>query len=298
MKSDGVLVHTISRALEWMPNISCITYSPHPRHLPVEVKEVRGLLPRGVTNSFTAGYTCSDHPFRQLIAALYISQFTGIREFRTEALDMGPGTQFSLGIFNLKDNDMAAGKFLFQHLEKVVMNMSLAVPDEHLLGDVLGKFAELLRTTTNLQHLHLQFPDWKLVTNPQSLFAGLGLQTTWLKLRTLSLKGVLADEGEFSGMIQRHKETLSSVKFITCSLLKGAWADVVDEVLYGSKIFPFILDRVNERVSEYHGHSSLSSLESECWNYEGCIEVTNGGDRNFVSIEIPFTCGTWLIDIG
>lgn len=298
MKGDGVLVHTISRALEWMPNISCITYSPHPRHLPIEAKEVRDLLPRGVTTSSTTSFTCSDHPFRQLIAALYISQFTGIHELRTEALDMGHGTQFALGIFNLKDNDMAAGRFLFRNLEKIVLSMSLWVPDEYLFDETLGKFAELLRTTTNLQHLHFHSIDWKLETSSRSIFAGLGLQTIWPKLRILSLKGVLADEDEFSGMIQRHKETLYSVKFSTCSLLKGVWADVVDEVLYGSNILPFVLDCVDERVAEYLDYASLGSQEWECWKYEGYIEVTNGGDRNFVSTKIFLTYSIGLMDIG
>ncbi|KZM21742.1 uncharacterized protein EKO05_0001697 [Ascochyta rabiei] len=283
MKSDGVLVHTISKALEWIPNVSCITYSPQPRHLPAEAKEMRDLIPGGITALPTAGYTSSDHPFRQLVAALYMSRFAGIREFRTEALSVTSGTEFALDIFNLTDgNDMAAGKFLFQHLESLVLNMALRVPNERLFGETLDKFAELLNTSTSLQHLHLHPTHWKSEIGARPLFARLGLQNTWPKLQSLSLKGVLANEEEFSGMIKRHKETLVSVMFSRCSLLAGVWADVVDEVVYGSKIFPFVLDRVNERGLPNLDYASLGASEMERWKYEGRIKVTRDGDRNFI----------------
>ncbi|KAJ4359043.1 hypothetical protein N0V95_002505 [Ascochyta clinopodiicola] len=287
MKSDGILVHTISKALEWMPNVSCITYSPQPRHLPAEAKELRDLIPRGVTALPTAGYTSSDHPFRQLVAALYMSQFTGIREFRTNALGATPGTEFALDIFNLTDDsDMAAGKFLFQHLETLVLNMALRIPDQHLFGETLDKFAELLNTSSSLKHLHLHPTHWTSEFGVRPLFARFGLQNTWPRLQSLSLKGMLADEEEFSGMIKRHKETLVSVRFIRCSLLAGSWADIVDEVVYGSKIYPFVLDRVNEIGLPNLNYASLSASEIERWKYEGRTKVTRDGDRNFVSATI------------
>lgn len=293
MKIDGVLVQTISRALEWMPNVSCITYSPRPRHLPVEVKEMRGLLPRGVSTSHGTGYTNSDHPFRQLIAALYMSQFVGIREFRTEALNGEHGTEFSLSIFDLKeDSDMAAGKFLFQHLEILVLNLALHVPNVHLLGETLDKFTELLRASVNLQHIHLHPTNGRAEMGARPLFVRLGLLTTWPGLQSLSLKEVLADEEDFSGIINRHKGTLTSVKFSECSIVKGAWADVVDEVVYGSKIFPFVLDRVNERELPFLDYASLSVSERENWNYEGYVQIGKDGDRVFVGLSTSTACSS------
>ncbi|KAJ8116229.1 hypothetical protein OPT61_g2306 [Boeremia exigua] len=282
MKSDGVLVQTISRALEWMPNIACIIYSPHPHHLPAEIKETKDLVPRGITTSPATTYTSAEHPFRQLIAALYISQFTGIREFRAEYLGAKPGTEFALSIFDLGDDEMAAAKFLFQGLEKLSLNMALWVPNENIFGEVLDKFATLLRISTDLQHLHFRPTHWKSEMGARPLFARLGLHATWSKLQSLSLHNVLADECEISDIIKRHKETLTSIKFSRCSLLVGAWADVVDEVVYGTNILPFVLERVNERGLPSPQYSSLSPSEKELWKYEGYIAVTQDGDRNFV----------------
>ncbi|KAF9695977.1 hypothetical protein EKO04_005822 [Ascochyta lentis] len=283
MKSDGILVQTISKALEWMPNVSCITYSPQPRHLPVEAKELRDLIPSGVTARSVIAHAFSDHPFRQLVAALYVSQFTEIREFRTEAFDAMSGTEFALDIFDLPHaNDMAAGKFLFQRLETLVLNMALRMPNGPLFSATLDRFAELLECSTNLQHLHLHPTHWKSEIGARPLFSRLGLQTTWPKLRSLSLTGVLANEVDFSDMIERHKETLISVKFSKCSLFAGVWADIVDEVVYGTNIFPFVLDRVNERQLHNRDFASLNTSERELWMYEGRINVTKDGDRNFI----------------
>ena len=299
MKTDGVLMNTISRALDWMPNVFCITYSPHPHHLPVEGKEMRDLLSRGVTTSPATGYTAPDHPFRQLIAALYISQFTGIREFRTEPLKGNPGVEFALSIFDLKeDSDMAAGKHLFQRLEKLVLNMAILGSDDYLLYKNLDKFAELLRSATNLQHFHLNPTHWKSEIGAGPLFARLGLDMMWPKLQTLSLEGVLGDEAEFSGMIKRHKETLTSVKFSKCELFKGVWADIVDEVVFGTSIFPFTLDCVNERGLPYLDYASLSTFERELWKYEGSVKLTDDSDRSFVCAAARTVRGVMLTVLG
>ncbi|KAH6615251.1 hypothetical protein C7974DRAFT_437140 [Boeremia exigua] len=282
MKSDGVLVQTISRALEWMPNITCITYSPHPHHLRTELKETQDLVPRGVTTSSTTNYTSSEHPFRQLIAALYMSQFTGIREFRTEAIGKEPGTEFALDIFNLDDNEMVAAKFLFQHLEKLVLSMALWVSKDDKCGEIMDKFATLVRTSTELRYLHFHPTHWKPEMGVRPLFANLGLQTTWHKLQSLSLKYVLADDDEFLGIIKRHKKTLVSVRLSNCSLSKGLWADIVDEVVYGTKIDQFILHRVSERDVPNIPHLSLGASEKELWKYEGHLTMTKDGDRNFI----------------
>ncbi|KAJ4380759.1 hypothetical protein N0V86_004121 [Didymella sp. IMI 355093] len=285
MKDDGVLMHTLSRALEWMPNISCITYSPHPRHLPTEAKEMKSLLQRSLSSIPGSDYTASDHPFRQLIAAIYLSQFTGIRELRAEDVGVeisNPGTEFAIGIFDLDDNEMAAANFVFQSLEKLVLNMALKLSNKDMFGEVTDKFATLLRSTTHLEYLHLNPTRWKSEVGAQSLFAQLGLGTTWPKLQTLSLKGIFAEEKELTSMIKRHKQTLKRVKFSKCSLLEGAWAEVVDEVVFSSQIYRFVLDRGNERGLSYLNFASLSTWERDSWKYEGHLEVSENGERSFV----------------
>lgn len=286
MKSDGVLVHTLSKALEWMPNISCITYSPHPHHLPVEVKEMKDLVPRNHTTIPDNDYTAPNHPFRQLIAVVYMSQFTGIRELRAAPVRndvANDGTEFALGIFDLDDNEMAAARFVFQGLEKLMLSMALKVSDERTFTNVTDKFATLLRDTVNLQHLHLHPTHWKSALGAQPLFAQLGLHMFWPKLQTLSLKGFLVDEKELTDMIKRHKLTLRNVKFSKCSLLEGTWADVVDEAVYGSNIYPFVLDRGNERGLPCLNYASLDTTERESWKYEGYLNVEKDGERVFVS---------------
>ncbi len=285
LKSSGVLVHTISKALDWINNASCIVFSPYPHDLPNEVKENRDLLPRGLTCASTGGYTTKDHPFRQLIGAIYLSQYTGIREFRAEYFDKRtPGTEFALPIFDMRDDiDIAAAKFFFQHLEKLVLNIALNVPYEAFVpDDTLSKFAELLRSTTKLQSLSLHPTHWWSMVGARPLFNELGLRTKWPNLQYLSLQGVVADQQDFMGMIKRHKDTLTSVKFSKCSLFTGTWADIVDEVVYATKILPFVLDRVNERGRPELNYSAMSASEREAWKYAGQIEETKDGDRVFV----------------
>lgn len=283
MKTDGVLIHTLSRALEWMPNVSCITYSPFPRHLPAEHKETSDLIPRAITASPNGANTSSDHPFRQLIAALCMSQFTGIRELKTEHIGVDSGTEFSLGIFDLDDNEMTAASFLFEHLEKLVLAMSFWVPDLSLFDEISAKFSMLLCASTDLRYLSLHPTHWNSQTSTQPLFTSLGLQATWPSLQYLRLQDVLADESDFSGLIKRHKKTLSSVVLRECTLLQGLWVDVVDEVVYGTCVHQFLLDRVHESNLSDLDYATLDSSEKESWRYEGMLEIANNGDRNFVS---------------
>lgn len=76
IKNGHVLLQTIARALDLMPNISSIVYSQGPRHLPIERKDMREIVP---PCSFAA-----QDGFHHLIGAVYISQYTGVREFRVE----------------------------------------------------------------------------------------------------------------------------------------------------------------------------------------------------------------------
>lgn len=208
MKASGVLLQTMARALEWMPNISRIVYSPDADHvLPVEVKDMRDLIPRSVSRM---SHHSSDHPFRHLIGAIFISQFVGIREFRTEPRSIGKfGTEFSLNMFDFPQaEDFEAGRFFFQHLTKLELNMAIRDYQRRTIGlhdseaaQQLANLAKLITAATELRYLALHLSDWNvsaqlmyghIVHNDQPIFRSLGLRTTWRKLRSLSLGGVYA----------------------------------------------------------------------------------------------------------
>ncbi|KAF3000109.1 ssDNA endonuclease and repair protein rad10 [Curvularia kusanoi] len=282
MQTDGILLHTFSRALEWIPNVCCITFSPFPRHLPSERKDTQELLPRGLRSSPPRGFTKASHPFRQLIAALYVSQFAGIRKLRTEAIGTRPGVEFALSIFDLDDQEMEAAKYLFRHLESLELSMAIWVHDITAFNTIIDKFITLLHTSTDLRHLHLHPTRWKSRDEfypPR--FTRLGLQGTWAKLQSFSLKELDADSSEFSDLIKRHRSTLVSVTLCSCGLDEGFWADIVDEVICDTEIEKFVLDCVHERHQPEPVSYPLSSSMFECWKYEGQLEVTDEGDRYF-----------------
>jgi hypothetical protein len=114
-----------------MQNISSIVYSPRQHLIPTERKDLKDLLARGSYQGRDHGsrVTVWDHPFRQLIGAIFLSQYTGIRELTIERTPVGvdePSTQFSLGIFTFPDpNDVKAGRHLFRHLIRLDLNVSL-----------------------------------------------------------------------------------------------------------------------------------------------------------------------------
>jgi hypothetical protein len=131
-----------------MPNISSIVYSPRQHLIPTERKDLRDLLPRGSYQGRDHGsrVTSWNHPFRQLIGAVFLSQYTGIRELTIERIpddDEEPSTQFSLRIFTFPDaNDVKAGRHLFRHLIRLELNVCLDKPGARAspsLGHVLGQ---------------------------------------------------------------------------------------------------------------------------------------------------------------
>ncbi|KAF3047846.1 ssDNA endonuclease and repair protein rad10 [Didymella keratinophila] len=193
-----------------------------------------------------------------------------------------PGTEFALSMFDLDENEMEAAKFVFQGLEKLVLNIALRVSNQDTFGEVTDKFATLLRSTTQLQHFYFQPTHWKSDVGPQPLFERLGLGTTWPKLQTLSLKGVFATENDLISVVKRHKQALTTFVFSKCSLSEGTWAEVVDEVVYGTPIRRFVLDRVNEKGLSHLNYASLSTSERDLWKYEGHLKVTKDGERSFV----------------
>jgi hypothetical protein len=136
MTNDGVLLQSLSRGLNSMRNISSIVYSPRQHLIPAERKDLRDLLPRGAYQGrpHSSRVTAPDHPFRQLIGSVLLSQYTGIRELSVEGPPRDePSTQFGLGIFTFPDpNDLKAGRHLFRHLIRIDLNVSLDGSDARL----------------------------------------------------------------------------------------------------------------------------------------------------------------------
>jgi hypothetical protein len=294
--------------LEWTTNVSSIVYSPHPHLIPVEAVVVRDLVPR----HFGPGHplfpdmhpghgqnqfrTRLEHPFRQLIGAVYLAQYTGIRELRVEACrEKKSGTPFAFHFFDCPDTtDLRAGRHLFQHLERCELNITVGSahddasfwPPNDLGKKRLAHVNYLLAAADNLRHLTFQIFFGQPIGNSaaeQPLFSRLGLLKTWPQLRSLSLGGIHANEEDFLGLIRRHKNALRTLSFRDCSLFSGAWVDIVDEVVYSTGIVPFVLDSVNEASVPTGDGTATSTTGLEQWRYEGHIEVSRDGERNFVS---------------
>ncbi|CAO2650556.1 Nn.00g018480.m01.CDS01 [Neocucurbitaria sp. VM-36] len=293
MKASGVLLQTIARSLEWMHNVSSVVYSPHPHSIPVEAKVMRDLLPRSTSTPCTS----SDHAFRQLIGAIYLSEYAGIRDFTVEAYRKGnPGTEFSLSLFDFPDPvDLQAGRYFFQHLLKLELSMSLQTFGESGTSArglrQLSNVANLLTAAKDLRHLALHITHWigsrtlmygHILSNEQPIFSYFGLRATWQKLRSLSLGGMYADEQDITDFIKHHKYTLRSLAFTQCSLCSGTWVEIVDEVVYNSIVVSFVLDLVNETDLPGMNWMSLSTEDKERWRYEGHLVVSKDGERSFI----------------
>lgn len=305
MKASGVLLQTMARALEWMDNISSIVYSPHQHLIPGEVKNMRNVLPRRLACSRAFdhgvhGYTSSTHAFRHLIGAVYMTKYRGIRELRVEPYRRGnPGTEFSLAILSFPEpEDFRAAQHLFRSLTKLELNMVLRRTPEvggSNNAQQLDNLAKLIMTATDLRHfaLHLSRLERQTVymhgyffPDGQSIFSHLGLQATWSRLKSMSLKGLSAEEENVINFIKRHKDTLRSLVVKKCSLRSGFWAEIVDEVVFNSPLTSFILNKVDERPMQ--GSTWLTGgEEDECWSYEGHLAMTDS-DRSFVSLCVLF----------
>jgi len=321
MRTGGVLIHEISRALEWMPNIASVVYSPGPRLVPVERKLMKNILPRGVVHRFSPhvhgessdSYVDScQRGIHHLIGAIYASQYSGVREFRVEAAEPLRGTEFTIFVFDFPDpQHLEAGRFFFRKLHKLDMNISLQEPGlPHDRGHVpthpnaraltqLSNFSNLLSESIDLRELSLHLVHWQssaqgtyghAIPPGHPIFPLLGLNTKWPKLRSLSLGGIYAAEEQLIRVLTRHKETLEDLDFKLCSLVSGSWANIVDHVLYNSSILKFCLRKVNETVVGDRDFEDLTSEEMEHWQYEGTLKRDLEGVRYFVSLpEFPCT---------
>jgi hypothetical protein len=316
MKTSGVLLQSLARALDWTTNVSSIVYSPHPHLLRPEAKLVRDLVPRDVRGAYLGDdnrlsfQRPPQHPFLFLIGAIYLSQYTGIRELRIESYNEEvPGNPFTLDFLDLPDaNTVQAGRHLFKNLERCELNIRIMSFDDDVAiwpsndggRSRLAHLSHLLATADKLRHLAFHIAGWQspwpsvpsLDLGPgKPVFARLGLRNTWPKLRTASLKGVHSDGEDFMDFLKRHKSTLRSLSIQDCTLYTGVWADMVDEVVYSAMISTFVLTSVNEMqvpTSNRDGSVQKSAGLPE-WLYEGHLEVSPDGERIFVSLNLTLS---------
>jgi hypothetical protein len=295
--SGHVLLQTLARALEWqLPNTSSLVYSPEAHHIPLEKKDMKEILPRSQTRSGEA-----HDGLQHLIGAIHISQYTGIHEFKIEArpvsIPKNIGAQFYIDVFSFRDpNHIEAGKFFFRNLRKIDLVLAPSSSDGRNgpVGaralECLANMAALLSEAQNLEDLSFRFSHWHsdshsmhglIAPHTQPIFPYLGLKATRPKLRALALGGIYVDEKDIKELISRHRETLISMRFSYCGLFAGQWSNIVDDVVFGTKILLFDLDHVNEVQIGDTTFAALSATEAARWGYQGRVVVSNDGERSF-----------------
>lgn len=303
LKTSGMLLHTLVRALESMPNVTSVVYSPHAHLRPTEVKDMHDLVPVGFTCYPTArsrrGYTRPDHAFGQLIGAISLSKSTRIRQLKIERVRLKePATECSTELFDMPtEEDMRAAKHLFRNLVDIEINLALhdlnfehMVPTgrrKHIpITERLANVAELLSAAKHLEHLALYLNSTAFESLNNSPFHHINKflcnqnldQYTWPKLQTLTLDGLYAHEFEWMKLIQSHRPTLTSLTLRHCGTRSGYWSTVVDQILSIPTIEVFVLDLVAELYIE------VPPTEQESWDYEGHLVVSETGQRNFVNV--------------
>lgn len=313
MNSNGLLWQVLARGLKNMQNLSSIVLSPNLSTVPVEEESLGDMVPTeyypsqvGLTNTAPP-----DHPFRQLIYAIFMSQRRGIRQLTIREPRYGERTtRFSLYISVIQNpHDMHAAKYVFSHLTKLELQLYIPHPDvamrfpsnvrsaEQSPQKLLAHLSELLQTAQDLQHLSLAIPLWRrwaaeggeryhrrLGLKGRSMFYHLGLGGTWPMLRSLSLQGLYGTKQDLVDFMGRHRDTLKVLKFSCCSLYDGFWADIVDEVIFNAPmISTFVLDLVDEFLElDYDEDFFLTWEEKQAGRYEGYMRTGADGKREFV----------------
>ncbi|KAH9870329.1 hypothetical protein IAQ61_005803 [Plenodomus lingam] len=300
LKASGVLLQTLKRGLDRMPNVTSVVYSPHARLLSTERKDMRDIVPVGFICYPTAhsrrAYTTPDHAFRYLMEAIFLSNLTSIRRLKVESVlesvwKKEPATEFSSEMFDLPTEAvMQAGRHLFRNLTDIELNMALRDFNfEHMRPAAQRTFvpfesrwsnlAELLATAKDLQHLTLdvtmtQFNDDQCLDIKRLLYHQSKGQT-WAKLQTMSLGGLHARQSDWIDLVKDHSGTLKSLTFRRCRMVSGFWVEVVNEVVCNSTISSFVLDLVDEPYLLW------AQTDRAQWQYEGHLVMEDGG-RNFV----------------
>lgn len=191
-------------------------------------------------------------------------------------------------------SQVEAGRHFFRYLQTIELIMPLApsVRSARSLGQhvprALANMAALLAEAQELRHLTVCL-HWSPVLDMthdyipphEPLFPYLGLNAKWPQLRSFELEGVRAEYQDVKDFIARHQTTLEALKFSWCSLYSGQWSSIVDEVVHGTRIRPFVLDKVHEEVVGDMPIQTIPDDELDQWQYEGHIEVNANGDRYF-----------------
>jgi len=296
MRDDGVLLQSLARGLQNMQNISSIVYSPRRHHIPVERRALSGLLSRGALRNLSGSnrFTPPDHPFRQLIGAIFMTGYTGVQQLTVQAhtkdeedARFWPAV-FSLAMFTFPDpNDLRAGQHLFLHLTKIDMSVYFGITHEiDTLSTArlqqLENFAKLLQTAKDLRHLSLGILDMhcSVFASGHVLFSYIGLRETWPRLRSLSLEGMSANKEDVIEMITRHKDTLRALHLSNSILCTGSWEDIVSEVVFNaSMIQTFTLHQVDEGFTAFDNGTFVGRNRLRI---VGELIVEQGGERYFV----------------
>lgn len=312
MQDTQSLVKIIAKCLERLTKISSIVYSPNPRSVPLEAADMYGLVPRSYTYFqspqclkrdrlyYETKHTSPKHPFHALIAAIYLSKYAGIREFRVEKAGSRFTSLFALDFFTFPDKlDQKACQYFFENLTKLELNFSAPytqynyrASNADYLEEIMrfGNLARLLRSTGHLQHLSLEFDLWYDITDfigcilggVQSVFGALGLDAPWQNLQSLRLAFVRAREEDYTRFFYRHGKTLRTVSFEECRVRDGLWANIVDIVVSSTRISSFHLYSVSD------GSALLPARKDpgkpEIMNFEGRLLIHPGGERVFVCI--------------
>ena len=308
IKRDGVLLQTIAKALEWMPNVHSVVFTSVPRTLPVERKDVRDIVPREFESQNWSSSRETPFPpprvnlqtgFHHLIGAVALAGYAGVREFRVEPRLEHDG-RFHLAdrtvdkpgpfAFGVKDfhfpeqSHFAAGKHFFEHLTSVDVTFGAFHRDTS--AECFVNMRALLAEAKGLQRLRVS-ADHRLMgftrvpaahsEHSASTFGLLGLDASWPSLTHVTLQGILATEKELRDMLARGHGVLESLRFLRCILRKGGrWSNLVEEIVDGTQIREFVLDGVCEADL---GIGLFSRIDMS--QYEGYLRTDENGERHF-----------------
>ncbi|KAF2276275.1 uncharacterized protein EI97DRAFT_53975 [Westerdykella ornata] len=259
-----------------------------------------------------------DFGIHHVIRAIHKTSYSGVREFHVladDGLDGEPGVSFTMTAFNsLSVQQHRAAAYLFRGLSKLELNFSscLIAHDEtvfslhHHSGErrqQLAQLAALLKGAKSLTELGLHFSDRPGLLDdiavftmfmyqheleddpPRCLLTWIGFDTTWPKLRSLTLTGAFTVEDTLVAFIKRHAATLHQVKFNYCCLMVGTWANFVDEAVSRPSIHAFTLNGVHEYATpgEEENITRMEKSTRAELLYRGAIEIDAEGHRYFKS---------------
>ncbi|OCL01519.1 hypothetical protein AOQ84DRAFT_350568 [Glonium stellatum] len=306
IRASGILFHTLVRALEVMPNVHSIVYSPGPRNVPIESKDLKDILPRGDPHFTRPNASIEDyasyiervqHGFHVLIGALGSIKYPGIRSFRVDVPTPNSslrGTELTDYVFAIPGNQLSAGIHVFSHLQFLTLQIKLIAAGDHMTSDVTVNFVTLralLRHARQVENVSIYLREWNLDPrrmygawfNPDSSIIPIALGSpTWPRLRSLRLGGMHAYAGEVSRLISRHGQTLVELEFAFFSLTSGLWVDIVRTVLQSIRIEKFQLLHVNESMIGNTAFRNMSIDERNDWTYSGIMILNSYGSREFL----------------